>query len=143
MERVVLDTNVFVSAMLSADGAPRGVLRLALERKIKPVFGNALFCEYEDVLGRASLFRKCAIGPKERADLLDALISVSDWTSIYFLWRPNLRDEGDNHLVELAVAGGARSIVTANLKDFRQAQLTWPQLTICTAGQFIERRRSM
>ena len=29
------------------------------------------------------------------------------WTRIYFLWRPNLRDESDNHLVELAVAGGA------------------------------------
>jgi hypothetical protein len=30
-------------------------------------------------------------------------------------WRPNLRDEGDNHLVELAIAGGAEAIVTYNV----------------------------
>jgi len=37
---------------------------------------------------------------------------------IYFLWRPNLRDEADNHLVELAVAGGAQAVVTRNKRDF-------------------------
>ena len=43
--------------------------------------------------------------PKEREDLLDAFLSVCEWVPIYFLWRPNLPDEGDNHLMELVVAG--------------------------------------
>ena len=43
----------------------------------------------------------------ERRALFDALLSVSEWIKVYYLWRPNLPDEGDNHLIELAVAGGA------------------------------------
>jgi putative PIN family toxin of toxin-antitoxin system len=50
MEKVVIDTNVFVSALLSADGASRQVLRLALNGMIKPIFSNALFAEYEALL---------------------------------------------------------------------------------------------
>jgi predicted nucleic acid-binding protein len=46
------------------------------------------------------------------------------------LWRPNLRDEGDNHIVELAVAGGAGMIVTNNVADFRNAELKFPGIEI-------------
>lgn len=45
MDRVVIDTNIFVSAVMNADGAPRAVLRLALRGEILPLFGNALFSE--------------------------------------------------------------------------------------------------
>jgi predicted nucleic acid-binding protein len=44
--------------------------------------------------------------------------------------RPNLRDEADNHLIELAVAGGARAIVTKNVRDLRASQLHFPGLRI-------------
>jgi predicted nucleic acid-binding protein len=39
-----------------------------------------------------------------------------------------LRDEGDNHVFELAVAGGAEAIVTNNVADFRSADLRFPDL---------------
>jgi predicted nucleic acid-binding protein len=42
---------------------------------------------------------------------------------VYYLWHPNLRDEGDNHVFELAGAGGAEAIVTTNVGDFRSAEL--------------------
>jgi len=45
------------------------------------------------------------------------------WIKIFYGWRPNLRDEGDNHFVELAIAGGAEAIVTYNIRDFRLADL--------------------
>jgi predicted nucleic acid-binding protein len=60
-------------------------------------------------------------------------MSVVEWAKIYYSWRPNFRVEGDNHLIELAVAGNARVITTNNLKDFRspraQAKLS-PELTL-------------
>ena len=59
------------------------------------------------------------------------------WTRIYFGWRPNLRDEGDNHLVELAVAGGADCIVSHNQRDLRSNELTFPGLRIVTPAQLL------
>ncbi|WP_368500055.1 PIN domain-containing protein, partial [Moraxella sp.] len=43
--------------------------------------------------------------------MLNALLSICEWVRIFYLWRPNLKDEGDNHLIELAVAGNANIIV--------------------------------
>lgn len=142
MDRIVIDTNVFVSALLNRNGAPRQVLRLALRREVQPVFSAALFAEYEDVLARGQLFARCPLDAKEREALFDALLSVSDWVRIHFLWRPNLPDEADNHVIELAVASAARAIITANLADFKRAELLFPGLTICDAGSYLKERSS-
>jgi len=61
------------------------------------------------------------------------------WTRIYFLWRPNLRDESDNHLVELAVAGGAEAVVTRNKRDFRGAELKFENLAVLTPAECLRR----
>src|SRR6266513_5375089 len=52
----------------------------------------------------ARLFARCRLSAAEREELFDIYLARCRWTRIYFLWRPNLRDESDNHLVELAVA---------------------------------------
>jgi len=141
MDRVVIDTNIFVSALLNADGAPRAVLRLALTREIMPVFGNALFAEYEDVLGREALFAKSPLNSTERSALFEGLLCVSEWVRIYYLWRPNLADEADNHVLELAVAAGAAAIITANKRDFARADLLFPGVRIVSASEFLDWRR--
>jgi predicted nucleic acid-binding protein len=76
----------------------------------------------------------------DRDGLLDALFSVAEWVTIHFLWRPNLRDEADNHLIELAVAGGAAVIVSANKRDLNFGELLFPGLKIQTAGEFLDER---
>jgi hypothetical protein len=60
---------------------------------------------------------------------------------IYFSWRPNLPDEGDNHIVELAVAGGAEMIVTNNVRDFRRAQLRFPGPRTVSPREFLKELR--
>lgn len=50
----------------------------------------------------------------------------------------NLRDEADNHLVELAVAGRAEMIVTRNLRDVRNMELRFPGLRVCAPEEFLE-----
>ena len=67
--------------------------------------GETLFNEFEAVLGRTELFRRSPLSRHERGELLDAFLNVCEWTSVFYLWRPNLPDEADNHLIELAVAG--------------------------------------
>ena len=140
--RIVLDTNVLVSALLVGPGAgtaPRQVLRLCLKGAAVPLMGAALYAEYEDVLARDELFARSPLSPAEREAVFDALMSACLWTPVYYLWRPNLPDAGDDHLVELALAGGAEWIVTANLRDLGRGELRFDHLTIGTAGNFLDR----
>ena len=134
---VVVDTNIFVSALISEGGASRQVIRMCLTGQINPLMGNALFSEYEDVCSRDALFNNDALLRWERDELLDAFLACCAWTPIYFLWRPNLRDEADNHLMELAVAGNAKAIITANKRDFAAPDLVFPGIEICNASEFL------
>ncbi len=142
MRKVVIDTNIFVSALMNRGGAPRHIIRLALLGEIAPLMGNALLGEYEDVISRENIQAKCVLNASERQELLEAFLSSCEWSSVYFLWRPNLRDEQDNHLIELALAGGADTIITANKRDFNNGDLSFPDLKILNAGEFLQKRRS-
>ena len=57
---------------------------------------------------------------------------------MYSLWRPNLPDESDNHLIELAVAGGADFIVTRNLRDLRGNELRFATLRTISPEDFLK-----
>jgi hypothetical protein len=61
------------------------------------------------------MFYRARLDAAEREVLFDALMSVCEWTPIYYLWRPNLPDPGDDHLIEL---GGA----AAFLESWEKAQ---------------------
>lgn len=127
--KVVIDTNVFIGACLG-QGASRAVIAACLEEKVTPLMGVALLTEYEDVLSRTDLFVRSRLNAGERDELLDIFLAACRWTRIYYGWRPNLQDEGDNHLVELAVAGGAEYIVTRNLRDVARMELLFPGLKV-------------
>ena len=76
------------------------------------------------------MLQKPHIGAEQRAELLDIFLARCQWTRVYYAWRPNLPDEADNHLVELAVAGGADFIVTRNLREVARMELRFPQLRV-------------
>ena len=79
----------------------------------------------------------CPLGGREIRDLLNAFYGVCSWVPIYYLWRPNLKDEDDNFLIELALAGNSRSIVTNNIKDLEAAELKFDDLRILTPQQIL------
>jgi putative PIN family toxin of toxin-antitoxin system len=136
---VVIDTNVFVAGLRTGGGASREVLRRALEGKYLPLFGNALWLEYEELLGRPVWTPETT--EVERRQVLAALAKVGRWVTVYYGWRPNLPDEADNHLVELALAGGAVAIVTHNVRDVRRGDLLFNALRVLTPAQCLEELR--
>ena len=138
---VVVDTNVFVGACLGSKYSGE-VVAACIRGDHQPLVGAALLCEYEDVLSRRDLWVKSRLSASEREELLDVFVSICSWTRIYFGWRPNLRDEGDNHLIELAVAGSADRIVTRNIRDVRAMGLKFTQFKVCTPKEFLEELKS-
>jgi putative PIN family toxin of toxin-antitoxin system len=135
---IVLDTSVFISACLGGGGASRQALRLCLNRSCVPLMGEALYAEYESVLSRERLFRDCVLDARERTALFEAYLSVCRWTRVYFAWRPNVPDEADNHVVELAVAGGAQAIVTRNTRDFARMELRFARLAVLDPRELLK-----
>ena len=112
------------------------MIRACLEER--PLIGQTLFYEYEDVLARRQLFRASPLPPPERKELFAAFLSVCEWVQVYYSWRPNLPDEGDNHLVELAVAGGAKAIVSHNTRHLRAGELRFPELRVLTPREWLK-----
>lgn len=136
--RIVVDTNMFFLGACLGAGPASAVIASCLRGQAVPLMGNALFNEYEDVLARTGLFTQSRLNPEERSELLDIFLSVCEWTRIYYGWRPNLPDEGDNHLIELAAAGSAKYIVTRNLRDFSRMELNFPNLVVLTPEAFLK-----
>lgn len=137
--RIVIDTSVLISALIGSSGASRELIRLCLQGEYQPLMGNNLFLEYESVILREEIITQCTLTKQEIFTLLDAFMSVCQWIDIYYLWRPNLRDEADNHLIELAIAGNAQIIATKNIKDFLNSDLMFPNLSILKPEQIVRR----
>lgn len=142
-ERLIVDTNVLVSAFTSGDGASRQVLRRILRGEAFALVSVSLYLEYVDVLSRDDVMNRCPLSKTERDDLFDAFLSATQFVTVFYQWRPNLRDEGDNHVFELAVAAGDAPLVTYNIKDFESAQLKFPSLRIMTPAQWLNLPRSV
>ncbi|MDE1996872.1 MAG: putative toxin-antitoxin system toxin component, PIN family, partial [Rhizobiaceae bacterium] len=139
--RAVIDTNIFVSACIGA-GFASSVIEACITGLVQPVLGAKLFLEYEDLLAREAPFLNARLDGAERQLLFNVFVSKCEWCPVYFLWRPNLRDEGDNHIVELAIAGNADYVVTSNVRDFRRPDLRFDNLSIMTPERFLQELRN-
>lgn len=136
-EKVVIDTSVMISALIGKRGASREVIQRCLRGEYLPLISNSLFQEFEDVGSRKRVREACPLDAREVRDLLNAFYSVCSWVPIYYLWRPNLKDEDDNFLIELALAGNSRTIVTNNVKDLETAELRFEDLRVLTPQQIL------
>ena len=113
---VVLDTNVMVAGLRSSRGAAAMLLALVGTGRFGINLSVPLVFEYEDVLLRPDV--GVSLPQRVVADVLDYHCTVARHHEIFYLWRPYLRDPGDDMLLELAVKSGAQYIVTYNERDF-------------------------
>jgi putative PIN family toxin of toxin-antitoxin system len=119
--RIVLDTNVLVAALRSDRGASRQLLLAALDRRIEVVVSVPLMLEYEAVLTRPVHLAASGLTAADAGTLLDAFAAAADPVELRFLWRPSLKDPADEMVLETAVNGGAKRLVTFNIRHLRAA----------------------
>lgn len=127
--RLVIDTNVLVSAAIKPAGLQRTVLLLALTKPARLYVSRPILQEYGEVLARPELMiRKGA-----RQQLLQLIENRS------YLVAPRrplevASDPDDNKFVECADAAGADYLVTGNQKHFPRF---WKKTKIVTPREFI------
>jgi putative PIN family toxin of toxin-antitoxin system len=116
--RLVLDTNVIVTAMRSPRGASAALLMAARRQKVTILANVALALEYEATCRRAEHGVAAGLRASHVSVFVDAVIAMAEPVETHFLWRPQLRDPADEMVLEAAANGGASAIVTFNIQDF-------------------------
>ncbi|HES59996.1 MAG TPA: putative toxin-antitoxin system toxin component, PIN family [Caldithrix sp.] len=133
---VVLDTNVLVSGLCRFENSPSYRILKSVQKGETPIALNKkLFLEYESVLHRKEILNLTNSTKDDMAMILDALLSIARESEPFYLWRPNLQDEADNFILELAITTSA-FLITKNIKDFISGDLKFPNLIIMTPEQF-------
>jgi len=127
--RVVIDTNVLVSAALNPSGLQRTVLLLAITKPARWYFSPLILKEYGDVLTRSELHIRKGL----RQQLLQLIKNRG------YVVAPRRRlqvtpDPDDNRFLECADAACADYLVTGNLKHFPKF---WKKTKVITAREFI------
>ena len=132
--RIVIDTNVFISAIRSQYGASYRLLNLIDSGKFHVFISATLILEYEEVALR--LLHQTNLTPNRLEAILDYISLVAYSQKIYYLWRPLLRDADDDMILELAIAGQCDAIITFNTKHFSGAERFGVQ--VLTPKQFLK-----
>ena len=123
MYKIVIDTNVLLSAIFSNRGGSFKLIELlatkAEDGHLHNVISVPLVLEYEEVLLRSKNMKKYSHFNYEDIKLIVSdIVAVSHRTKLHFLWRPFLKDSFDDKVLETAVNGRADAIITFNTKDF-------------------------
>ncbi|HEX8362055.1 MAG TPA: putative toxin-antitoxin system toxin component, PIN family [Longimicrobium sp.] len=129
--RVVVDTNIVVSGLLSPAGPPGRVIDLLLSGHVVALYDDRILLEYHDVLAR----------PKLRIDpaLAGAVLDWIERGGILVSAPPldiELPDPDDLAFIEVAVAGAAAALVTGNGRHFAPARSSI-SLPILSPADFI------
>jgi len=113
IERIVLDTNVLVSAFLNYSGAPAQVLTLVLAGELKLVFDRRILDEYAELLGRP----RFGLDSADLTEVLRQLEADGERIAAPASAVP-LPDADDLPFLEVALSGRADALVTGNLRHF-------------------------
>ena len=127
--RLVIDTNIVVSAALKPDGLQRTVLLLALAKPARLYVTDAILAEYREVLARPELKIRRGL----RQQLLDLIANRSQPVRAVRPLRV-AKDPDDNKFLECSDAARADYLVTGNQRHFPRF---WKKTKVIASRDFI------
>ena len=117
---IVIDTNVILSSLQSNKGKAFELVSQVGTGMFDCAVSVPLILEYEAVL--KNHLDKGIVSDSDIEDFVDYFCAVGIKTKIFYLWRPYLKDQFDDHVLELAISAGAERVVTYNKRDFLRAE---------------------
>jgi putative PIN family toxin of toxin-antitoxin system len=111
--KIVLDTNVIVSALINPQGIPGRILALVLNGKLQIAYDNRIIFEYIDVLSR----KKFGFNKEVIDDLIDYFKNDGEFINSEYA-NVKLIDDTDKKFYEVFKSGEARCLITGNKKHF-------------------------
>ena len=130
MIRVVLDTNVYISALMFG-GLPGSLLDLALLQSFLPIISPALLDELDE-----KLRLKFAIGAEDAAIVRAKLENVAEIVKPDTALHVIEDDPDDNRVLECAVKGNTDYIVTGDRHLLKLG--SYKAIPIVTVRQFLD-----
>ena len=127
--RLVLDTNIIVSAALKPDGLQRTVFLLSITKPARLYVTSAILSEYQDILSRPELRIRKGVQQQFLQLIKSHAYLVSPSLKLYIA-----RDPDDNIFLECADAARADYLVTGNQHHFPKF---WKNTKIITSRDFI------
>ena len=127
--RLVIDTNVLVSAAIKAAGLQRTVLLIAISKPARLYVSHPILEEYSEVLARPELRIRKGL----RLQLLQLIKNHGH--AVVPTWQLEATtDPADNIFVECADAARADYLVTGNQKHFPRF---WKKTKVVTPREFV------
>lgn len=136
-KRYVVDTSVLASSLRSQRVASYALLLSAQERNFTMLASPPLFLEYEDVLLRPEQLLAHGMSIVRIHKFLAELSLLIEEVEIYYQWRPQVTDPGDEMVLEAAINGHADALVTHNIRHFAAAALRF-RLPVLTPQQALQ-----
>jgi putative PIN family toxin of toxin-antitoxin system len=112
--RIVLDANIFISALISSQGNPAKILEKWQKRELEVVVSPAIVAEIERVTGYERLQKKYRRIREEREGLIDDLRNFATMVDPQQELSVVQADDSDNRYIECAIESGANYIVTGD-----------------------------
>jgi putative PIN family toxin of toxin-antitoxin system len=139
--KIVCDTNVWLSALTSNQGASHVLVKWLFEQSSQlHCVSTPFIMELEDVLLRPkNRERMPQFSEQELRRFIDDICCISNHQPIYFLWRPLIKAPKDDMVLELAVNAQADYLISFNIIDFKEIEAKF-NFTLCTPKTFLQKQ---
>jgi len=133
--RVIVDTNILISGLISQSGPPAKIIDAILKGHIIPIMSPATFAELEEVLHRPQLqryFRRVELTPYQLLNQLELITQIIKPRTSH----TPIRDNKDRPFIELAATRPAPDFIITGDKDFEENH--YENVPVISASLFVK-----